>query len=377
MNNQEKIDKLNAEIQEMRDMARTCSEAIRDRLYTNINELEAEVSRLQSENSQTEMSGSVLGNINPKKENKTSENTSSPNQSTVNKSKQLSRQEKSERAARGSRTITQNEPLVMFVGPASCGKSMVLMSLVEYIDKLSNPDYTIAPNEYYLLHDPQYKTNCETFMKTLEFNTNATSCKIPLDKTVNEILIDVKKGSKNGKSFRCYSMLEAPGEDFFDIGDPGKPYKAYIKKIIQNAPCPIYFVMLLDLHTPNNNFHDPNDTVRLAYERRLIEIINDGYKRTRGDKVILLYNKFDDHDSAISDAAAMRQLFKTYYKKITDTDALHYKVLGERLYPQFEKLPYISGEYYDHTDDEGNTYEVYDTTDRVTRTVEDLWKKIK
>jgi len=355
MNNQEKIDMLLAQMQE----------------------IQAEVSRLQSESNQTEMSGSVLGNINHNKENKTSENTSRPNQSTVNKSKQLSMQEKSERAARGSRTITQNEPLVMFVGPASCGKSMVLMSLVEYIDKLSTPDYTIAPNEYYILHNPQYKTNCEAFMKTLEFNTNATSCKIPLDKTVNEILIDVKKGSKNGQSLRCYSMLEAPGEDFFDIGDPGKPYKAYIKKIIQNAPCPIYFVMLLDLHTPNNNFHDPNDTVRLAYERRLIEIINDGYKRTRGDKVILLYNKFDEHDSAISDAAAMRQLFKTYYKKITDTDALHYKVLGERLYPQFEKLPYISGEYYDHTDDEGNTYEVYDTTDRVTRTVEDLWKKLK
>jgi hypothetical protein len=133
----------------------------------------------------------------------------------------------------------------------------------------------------------------------------------------------------------------------------------------------------LDLHTPNNNFHDPADSVRLAYERRLIDIINEGYKRTRGDKVILLYNKFDMHDSAISDSAAMNQLFRTYYKKIRDTDSLHYRVLGERLYPQFEELPYISGEYHKHTDDEGNSYEVYDTTARVTRTVEDLWKKLK
>lgn len=377
MNNQEKIDKLNAEIQEMRDMARTCSEAIRDRLYTNINELEAEVSRLQSEDNQSALSGSVLGNYNPNKGNKTSEYLSKPNQTPDNKSKQLSRAERSVRAARDTRTITQSEPLIMFVGPSSCGKSMVLMSLVEYIDKLSNPDYTIAPNEFYNLRDPQYKTNCEKFMETLEFNTNASVCKIPLDKTVNEVLIDVKKGSKKGESFRCYSMLEAPGEDFFDIGNPGKPYKEYIKKIIQGAPCPIYFVMLLDLHTPNNNFHDPSDTVRLAYERRLIDIINDGYKRNRGDKVILLYNKFDEHDSAISDRDAMKQLFRIYYKKIKDTDSLHYSVLGERLYPQFEELPYISGEYHMYTDDEGITYEVYDTTDKVIRKVENLWKKLK
>ena len=153
MNNQEKIDKLNAEIQEMRDMARTCSEAIRDRLYTNINELEAEVSRLQSENSQTEMSGSVLGNINPNKKNQTSRNTQQPTQRPVEQPQELDRETMLFKSARGSRTITQSEPLILFVGPASCGKSMVLMSLVEYLDKLSNPDYTIAPNENYILYD--------------------------------------------------------------------------------------------------------------------------------------------------------------------------------------------------------------------------------
>lgn len=377
MNNQEKIDKLNAEILEMREMSKNCSESLRDMLYAQIQEREEEVSRLKSENNQTEMSGSVLGNINPNKKNQTPGNTQQPTQRPVEQPQELDRETMLINSARGSRTITQSEPLILFVGPASCGKSMVLMSLVEYLDKLSNPDYTIAPNEYYILHDPNYIANCEKFMRTLELNTNASSGKIPLDKTVNEILIDVKRGSSNGQMLRCYSMLEAPGEDFFDIGNPSKPYKSYIKKIIKDAPCPIYFVMLLDLHTPNNNFHDPNDTVRLAYERRLIEIINDGYQRKRGDRIILLYNKFDKHESAISDKAAMSKLFKTYYKKIKDTDSLYYKVLGERLYPQFEELPYISGEYRPFTDDNGNTYEIYDTTSRVTRTVEDLWKKLK
>lgn len=356
MNNQEKIDILLAQIREIQE----------------------EVARLKSEENQAELPGSVLGNINPNKDNRVSENTSQTPQSTVDQPKQLSREEMLNNATKGSRIITQSEPLILFVGPASCGKSMVLMSLVEYLDKLSNPVYTIAPNEYYILHDPNYIANCEAFMRTLELNTNANcNGKIPLDKTVNEILIDVKKGSCNGHSLRCYSMLEAPGEDFFDIGNPRKPYKPYIKKIIEDAPCPIYYVMLLDLHTPNNNFHDPNDTVRQAYEKRLIEIINDGYQRKRGDKIILLYNKFDKHERAISDKEAMSKLFSTYYKRIKDTDALYYKFLGDRLYPQFEELPFISGEYRDFTDDNGNTYEVYDTTDRVTNTVANLWKKLK
>ena len=185
-----------------------------------------------------------------------------------------------------------------------------------------------------------------------QFWISANSEKEKLQLPVNPEKITVKRGSNNGQMLRCYSMLEAPGEDFFDIGNPRKPYKSYIKKIIKDAPCPIYYVMLLDLHTPNNNFHDPNDTVRLAYERRLIEIINDGYQRKRGDRIILLYNKFD-------------------------TDSLYYKILGERIYPQFEELPYISGEYSSFKDDTGNTYDIYDTTARVTRTVEDLWKKLK
>lgn len=267
MNNQEKIDMLLAQMQE----------------------IQAEVSRLQSESNQSELSGSVLGNINPNKGNLTLGNTQQTTKRPAEQPQELDRETMLQNSARGSRTITQSEPLILFVGPASCGKSMVLMSLVEYLDKLSNPDYTIAPNEYYILHDPNYIANCEEFMRTLELNTNASSGKIPLDKTVNEILIDVKRGSNNGQMLRCYSMLEAPGEDFFDIGNPRKPYKSYIKKIIKDAPCPIYYVMLLDLHTPNNNFHDPNDTVRLAYERRLIEIINDGYQRKRGDRIILLY----------------------------------------------------------------------------------------
>ena len=355
MNNQEKINMLLAQMQE----------------------IQAEVSRLQSENNQTEMSGSVLGDINPNKKNQTPGNTQQPNQRPVEQPQERDRETKLKITAKADRTITQSEPLILFVGPASCGKSMILMSLVEYLDKLSNPDYTIAPNESYILHDPNYIANCEKFMRTLELNTNASSGKIPLDKTVNEILIDVKRGSSDGQMLRCYSMLEAPGEDFFDIGNPSKPYKSYIKKIIKDAPCPIYFVMLLDLHTKNNNFHDPNDIVRREYERRLIEIINDGYQRKRGDRVILLYSKFDMHDSAISDKAAMSNLFKIYYKKIKETDSLYYKVLGERLYPQFEELPYISGEYSLFKDDIGITYEIYDTTSRVTRTVEDLWKKLK
>lgn len=284
----------------------------------------------------------------------------------------LSREERLRAAAAGSRTITQKEPLILFVGPASCGKSMILMSLVEYLRSQTTTSYTISANENYILNDSIYLANCEKFMDTLTENANSTGVKLPLDKTVDEVLVDINKGG-----IRKYSMLEAPGEDFFDIGNPKEPYRRYLKNIIQEADCPIFFVLLLDLHTSNNKFNDPNDPVRAAYEDRLIEIINDGYKSRRGDKVILLYNKFDLHDKNISDSDAKELLFRKYYKKIKETNAIHYRLLGTKVAERFDFLPYISGKYQFVQDENGNEIEVYKTTKEVTQKVADLWNKLK
>lgn len=334
------------------------------KLIALVEKQQEQIEELQSK--QKDANGTVLGNT------ESVTHTNSVTSGFETSKTTLSREERLKAATEGSRTITQREPLILFVGPASCGKSMILMSLVEYLRNLKDTQYGVEANENYILNDPIYLENCEKFMNTLIENANSTGEKLPLDKTVDEVLVDINKGG-----YRKYSMLEAPGEDFFDIGNPRKPYRSYLKDIIQEAECPIFFVLLLDLHTSNNNFNDPNDTMRVAYEDRLIEIINDGYKSGRGDKVILLYNKFDLHDKNISDSDAKDLLFRKYYKKIKDTNAIHYRYLGIKVAERFDFLPYISGKYHFIQDKNGNEIEVYRTTREVTQKVEDLWNKLK
>lgn len=337
-------------------------------------EEQAELLKHLNDRSETEKanSESILGHVSLEDANPVASVKQKVNTSVQEGHRELTREEKISMAPHGSRTITQREPLIMFIGPASCGKSMVLMSLVDYLQSLPNSKYSISPNKSYILNDPDYITNCNKFMGALELNAG-NNVKIPLDKTVDEVLLDVRENK-----IRKYTMLEAPGEDFFDIGNPNTPYRKYIKKIIQDCTCPIYFVMLLDLHTPNNNFHDENDSVRVAYERRLGQIIDDGFCKKRGDRIIFLYNKFDLHDDAITDQRAMEMLFRTYYKNIKNNNNLYRTVLGERLYPYFETLPYISGIYGEtEPDNEGRIYEIYQINQRVTDTVKALWNKLK
>lgn len=313
---------------------------------------------------------SILGNSHNKSIIKNEDNTEKVNPQNVKD--QMTAGQKRIAAAANDRTITQYEPLVLFVGPASCGKSMVLMSLVDYLRGLGGAGYTISANENYIMNDEKYREKCNMFMKALEDNTNNVR-KVPLDKTVDEVLVDVMQNN-----IRKCSMLEAPGEDFFDIGNPGKKYKEYIKNIIQREDrCPIYYVLLLDLHTKNNNFNDPKDNVRIAYENRLIEIIKDGFNKKLGDRVILLYNKFDLHEKGITDNDAMKKLFKVYYQKIKEENTLYKTVLGTKLYPYFEELPYISGKYEINYNDEGEEVETYITTGKVIATVTNLWQKLK
>ena len=63
-----------------------------------------------------------------------------------------------------NRTILGTAPLIVFIGPARCGKSMVLMSLVEYL-RANEGSYTVSPNLEYIPNDSQYEQKCERFME--------------------------------------------------------------------------------------------------------------------------------------------------------------------------------------------------------------------
>ncbi len=79
------------------------------------------------------------------------------------------------------RTIIGGAPLIIFIGPARCGKSMVLMSLVEYL-RNNLKKYVVTRNYEYIPNDDVYKDKCDQFMRTLQHNANRRDgYKDPLD----------------------------------------------------------------------------------------------------------------------------------------------------------------------------------------------------
>ncbi len=271
-----------------------------------------------------------------------------------------------------NRTIIGGAPLIIFVGPARCGKSMVLMSLVEYL-RNNVKRYVIAPNYEYIPNDAAYKGKCDQFMQTLQINAGIRDgYKKPLDGSVDEILLDVRDGKNGPVKFR---MLEAPGEDFFSINNPDKPYAQYLNEIISKTrreKYPVYYVMLLDIHTDNNNFNDLTDPTRGAYESRLIEFFDNGYMHSRGDKVVLLYNKID---MAINKHEAIENLLSSFYPDLRD----HFK---RRVFVFFNVpcyngvQPYKTGYWEKQENDEGEKSWQYKTDAESEAYAEELWSSL-
>lgn len=199
--------------------------------------------------------------------------------------------------------IEGSQPVVVFIGPATCGKSMVMMSLIDYL-RQSPHNAIFEPVPGYLhctesetTEAEKYAKTCKNFQDILSSNANTGQSKEKkaLPGSEDQILVAVKQGRKT-----ILRMLEAPGEDFFKPSEPDTPLKSSMVNILDKGRCgiygekpyPIYFVVLLDLHTRDNQFYN-NDPLRGAYESRLIEILDEGYNANRGDRIILLYNKAD------------------------------------------------------------------------------------
>lgn len=229
--------------------------------------------------------------------------------------------------------ILGTAPLIVFIGPSGCGKSMVLMSLVEYLNKKNQ--YQIKSNGDFL-KTKAYQENCDYFDKLLTVNANRNdNQKLALPGSRNEIMVDVFENDTIK-----YRMLEVPGEHFFKYDNNGNvsPLKEYLGGIFDknrlDPQYPVYYVFLLDLHTNNDEFLNDRNK-RNAYQDRLIEIFNMGYDAKRGDRIILLYNRFDEKKKEHS----LNSLLDTYYTGIKNR-FVNNNILKSSAY---KLLPYISG----------------------------------
>lgn len=270
----------------------------------------------------------------------------------------------------GKRTITGTAPLIVFVGPPRCGKSQVMMSLIEHLKRSKNPKYGFTADVNYASAYPDYSKNCTDFTSILSKNVNCgNSEKYALPGSVNEVLVNVDEGG----TFKC-RMLEAPGEDFFKYENCVlKPLPRYMQKILyynKGRQYPVYYIMLLNLYKLNEktNKHLLEDNQIINdYQGRLVELFENGYSKEKGDRIVLLFNKADVFDQ--NNQTPESYVF-SFYDQIKST----FKTGGAIKSDAYKYMEFTSGEYFfDNPDEEGNVLKRYDFTDSAKSCAKKLW----
>lgn len=259
-------------------------------------------------------------------------------------------------------TIVNNKvPVVVFVGPPSSGKSMILVRVAKY---LRSQGFTIKTDPTFL-NTPKYQQDCIDFEDSL----NTT---IALPGTVKFLLVNVYH-----KGVEVAKLLEAPGEDFYTT-DRNQSVKnsrieAYLATIMASNN-PKSYVTLLDLDSDISFRRDGYH--RDSYSQRFLNHFYPAINKNR-DKIILLYNKIDmtpfGDINGCHNPSAARDDAKLYYPQLFSTMRVS-KLGGFMQVDNFSFLTFCTGMFSPQTDNFGNTYKVYTMASDVFP--RDLWNEI-
>ena len=250
-------------------------------------------------------------------------------------------------------------PIVVFVGPAASGKSMILVRLAQY---LRNSGYIIEPDPSFVGTDQYVQEDCKEFKSKL-------STDIALDGTVKHLLVSVRDKERN----KIAQLLEAPGEDFFNPQNPTSPIPTYLNTIMASQNRKTYVIILdLDSKFSLRNHHKE----RALYAQRLISQIYPNIHKKR-DRIILLYNKLDltgyatihgvtnltaaKEDSVQLYPMVYNSMKKKYFGGLVEVDDFVFK-------------PFCTGVYTDQTDENGNDFQTYVPADDCYP--KELWQEI-
>lgn len=259
--------------------------------------------------------------------------------------------------------VNTTVPVVVFVGPPSSGKSMVLVRLAKY---LRDHGYTVDTDPTFL-NTPEYQEDCQEFNDKL--NTN-----VALDGSVKFLLVKVYKDGRE-----VAKLLEAPGEDFYTT-DPEKIRNGKNNRIepylstIMTSNNPKSYVMLLDLDSEicfrNNAYH------RESYSQRFLNFFYPNID-VRRDRIILLYNKIDvTHFGTINgctDLKGAKADAKIYYPQLFSF--MKVKSWGGFVTSDnFAFKTFCTGMFSTVTDDDGNDYQTYNVAQDIYP--QELWKEI-
>lgn len=255
--------------------------------------------------------------------------------------------------------VDNTVPVVVFVGPPSSGKSMILVRLAKY---LREQGYTVTTDSTFL-NTPEYQQDCQEFQNKL--NTN-----VALSGSVKFLLVDV---CHNGRLVA--KLLEAPGEDFYTT-DPTKinqgknnsvePYLA----TIMTSTNPKSYVALLDLDSEMSFRKDSYH--RDSYAQRFLTHFYPAINLKR-DRIVLLYNKIDKtmfgSINGCTNAKEARKDAELYYKQL-------FANMKGGLFnmEQFVFKTFCTGMFSEQMDNLGNTYQTYNVADDIYP--RELWKEI-
>ncbi len=125
--------------------------------------------------------------------------------------------------------IDKRTPILVLVGPPSCGKTMLMCRLTIW---LRHNGYTVTPDyDFRAEQDKSYKNLCDDFdtlISSVEEGKPAQSTS-----KIDFMLLKVFKGAKP-----VCQILEAPGEHYFDPDNPKEPNPTFLPYVtaIANSP---------------------------------------------------------------------------------------------------------------------------------------------
>lgn len=168
--------------------------------------------------------------------------------------------------------VDQTVPIIVLYGPTSCGKSMTLVRMTNYLRSLG--DYKVEPDRSFRpSYDKDYQKDCDNFNA---FVANPMAA----PPTTGYMLVDVIKDA----NIIC-KFLEAPGEYYFNPKEPNKLYENYLNTIITSNNPKIWCI-----------FVEKVLESQLLYVNRVVDTGANGFVTSMrsDDSVIVLFNKIDN-----------------------------------------------------------------------------------
>lgn len=169
-----------------------------------------------------------------------------------------------------------NAPIVVFFGPFSCGKTMILVRLTRYLKKQG---YTVELDPSFRpSYDSVYKKLCDNFDTLVNSNNAAKQTS-----RVNFMLARVK--SDTGKTV-C-QILEGPGESYFLPEAPMSDFPPYVHQINNGNNRKIWAIIV----EPGNTNDRMDEVARRNYVSKINKLRTMMGPR---DKAVFVFNKIDE-----------------------------------------------------------------------------------